>query len=285
VGGDARERRVVRLNRLPHELVDWQLYADRLVSNALGHAGIAHARVLEIDCTRRDVPTDFEILEHMAGAPLSTLDADDHALVPWLARLAIALRSVHALPGREFGFLDVAEAAHGQERGLRGVHARWDQFVLLRLASHVQTLREAGLVAAGEAGRIAGAFEAARDALAAVEPRLLHGDPGNHNVIVRDGEVPRLVDWEDALLGDPLFDVAFWATFHPERRWPAFFEAYFGPGWRPTRRFWLYFLRVALSKTVHRLRFGYADAPGRPPAAARIQRGLAGLAATEGEPA
>lgn len=280
-GGTVSEpgRWVVRLNRLPGELVDWQLRADAAVSHALAQAAVAHARVLAVDCTRDAVPTDFEVLEHLPGTSLSVHDADDAAIAPWLAALARLLRHVHAIPGSGAGFLDVSHPA----QSLRGVHGRWDQYIDVRRADHVSALQAAGVVDAREASTITGVFDHAREALAAVAPRLLHGDPGNHNVIVREGGEPVLVDWEDALLGDPLFDVAFWATFHPERRWPAFLDAYFAPGWRPTWRFWLYFLRISMSKTVHRLRFGYTDKPGRPPAAARIQRALRGLDEIRGQ--
>jgi hygromycin-B 4-O-kinase len=44
---------------------------------------------------------------------------------------------------------------------------------------------------------------------------LVHGDFGSNNVIVDDGRVTAVLDWENAMIGDPLYDVAnteFWAT-------------------------------------------------------------------------
>ena len=270
---------VVRVNRLPAHFVDWQLQAEAMLAAVLAAQGVPRARVVEVDCTRRRMPTDAQVVERIAGTSLAALDDDDAALAPWLARLATLLRRVHAIDGHGFGFVDVSNGAR-----LAGVHAGWDEYLFTRLAQHLAALQASGAMTAAEAAIAQEEFDRARPALARLEPRLLHGDPGNHNAIGREGGDVLLVDWEDALLGDPLFDVAFWATFHPERRWPAFFDAYFGAGWTPSRRFWLYFLRVALSKTVHRQRFAYADRPGRPPAAARIQRALAGLHATRGQP-
>jgi hypothetical protein len=83
-------------------------------------------------------------------------------------------------------------------------------------------------------------------------------------------------------VGDPLFDLAGCALFHPERRWPALFGGYFGRPDLPADRhgaFWRYALRLALARTVMRLRFGVADLPGRAPAAARIARALQALEA------
>src|SRR5207253_1741030 len=86
---------------------------------------------------------------------------------------------------------------------------------------------------------------------------------------------------------DPVFDVAFWATFHPDRRHGAFLDGYRSVRDLPAdfeRRFRLYYPRVALSKTVLRHRLGLADRPGRPPASLRIQRALERLEALPGHP-
>jgi len=39
--------------------------------------------------------------------------------------------------------------------------------------------------------------------------RLVHGDVGLHNVLVRDGELAAILDWELAHLGDPAEDIAY----------------------------------------------------------------------------
>jgi hygromycin-B 4-O-kinase len=47
------------------------------------------------------------------------------------------------------------------------------------------------------------------------ERALVHGDFGSNNLLVHDGDVGGVLDWESALVGDPLHDVAntyFWAT-------------------------------------------------------------------------
>lgn len=46
------------------------------------------------------------------------------------------------------------------------------------------------------------------------EPRqLVHGDFGSNNVLVTDGRVTGVIDWSEAVVGDPLYDLAnlfFW---------------------------------------------------------------------------
>lgn len=50
------------------------------------------------------------------------------------------------------------------------------------------------------------------------ERALVHGDFGSNNLLVNDGVVSGVLDWESAMVGDPLHDVAntrFWATHLP----------------------------------------------------------------------
>ena len=69
------------------------------------------------------------------------------------------------------------------------------------------------------------------------------------------------------------------SSFHPERRLPPFLEGYgLGqPSPEERRLIALYFLRIALFKTVHRLRFGVRDLSGRTPGHHRIYRGVSEL--------
>src|SRR5262249_47268553 len=150
-----------------------------------------------------------------------------------------------------------------------GMFDSWRDYVLLNLDQHLQACENIAAIRPSERRRIQSAFAALDPLFSSVLPALLHGDLGNHNVFAQGGAITALLDWEDCLSGDPLFDIAFWATFHPDARHESFFEGYRSERSLPADfelRFWLYYLRVALSKTVHRHRFGYADQPGRPPA-------------------
>jgi hygromycin-B 4-O-kinase len=47
------------------------------------------------------------------------------------------------------------------------------------------------------------------------ERGLVHGDFGSNNVLAHEGRISAVVDWDCAMVGDPLYDVAntrFWAT-------------------------------------------------------------------------
>ena len=228
---------------------------------------------------RDGVPRGVHVVERAAGASLTTLDADEARMKAALGDVARFLKRLHEQRGERFGPLR-REALRIERRATRPVfaalHERWIDYLRVRLGEHLRACEAGGDVTPAEAARIGALFDGPGPRWDG-RPALLHGDPGSHNFMVDPSGIRAVVDWEDALAGDPLFDLASLCTFHPERRHAGIWSAYgvpLRPGDAAWPRFWLYFLRIALAKTVHRRRFAYADAPGRPPAARRIQLAL-----------
>jgi transketolase len=276
---------IVRLNALSEQRRDFLLCLDPWVCRRLRAERLPALEIHHVDVERRLCPWDFQLLQEAPGRPLTLLDDDEGALQPLLFQLGRFVARLHAIRMRGFGFLDVRPLVLGEgDDCVWGTCARWRHHVLRRLDAHVEHCAAIGVVTAGESQRILAAFLAAEDLLDDVEPVLLHGDLGSHNVFTDGHKITALIDWEDCLSGDAVFDIAFWATFHPERRHPAFLKGYQAEHPLPRdfeRRFWLYFLRVALAKTVLRHRLGLTDRPGRPPASLRIQKGLERVEALE----
>lgn len=188
--------------------------------------------------------------------------------------LGTIMGRLHTIVGSGGGPVDVDPSAE-RER-LHGLHPDWGTYVMLRLEDHVERCQEIGAITEDQGVMIRLVFRDQAGVWTDVPTRLLHGDPGNQNLFVHKGAIAALIDWEDALIGDPAFDVATWASFHPPRRHAAFFQGY-GPAAENDRfrlRCALSFLRIALAKTVHRHRFAYTDRPGRLPAHDRIRRGM-----------
>lgn len=276
----------VRIGRIPEVLHDWSLLSEACVQPLVTSKSLAMGIPLATDCSRRVFDFDYQITPVVSGIPLSELDHDDRQLLPRLQQLARYLASLHSIPGKGFGLLKLKAQPSASEE-IEGLHAFWSDYLLLNLDRHVHWCRQAGCLDADKANVIASLFE--RDVIEQwnVEGRLLHGDPGSPNCFF-DAHELTVIDWEDALVGDPVFELAMWATFHPERRWARFFEAYYQSessartsDWEA--RFWLYFLRIALFKTAHRFLFQRADPPDRPAPSRRIQRALSALCAIPGK--
>lgn len=277
-------RVVVRVNALGEHVRDLALGVDAWAMRRLRDQGLPWLEVACVDVTRRAFPFEFEILAEAPGVELATF-YDDARLGPLLGRLGAFLARVHDVRVDGFGWIDLdPRAADPAREPGRGLFASWRDFVLTNLDAHLATCTRIGAITPPQRRRIESVFAERDGLLGGVEPSLLHGDLSGRNVFTDGERITAVIDWEDGLAGDPAFDLAFWATFHPEEHHPALLS-----GYRPVRplpadfpaRFWLYFLRVALSKTVQRHRFGYPDrVPGRPPASRRIALAVERLAGT-----
>lgn len=212
------------------------------------------------------------------GTPLAQLDHAEPLVARSLGELGAALAGLHQVRGEGAGGVG---PRGGPDRPLAGRHASWRAFLACRLDAHLARCQDLGALDGHEAAAAARFLADGEWSDAGPVDRLLHGDPGPANLVVdAAGRLVGLLDWEDAMVGDPVFELASCASFQPERRWPSLFEGYLGRSSLPggvAGRFWRYFLRLALARTVARARFGLGDFPGRPPAATRIQRALAAL--------
>ncbi|WP_440571901.1 phosphotransferase family protein [Streptomyces sp. KR2] len=108
----------------------------------------------------------------------------------------------------------------------RASHASWPEALL---AIGTETPRVPGWRAAlVDSGIGLGPVEAGLSALAALTPclpdarRLIHGDLLSRNVLAGEAGITGVLDWGNALYGDPLYDAAWLLHW-----WPWY------PGWRP----------------------------------------------------
>lgn len=163
------------------------LRKDRLLAHSLGldreaewaHLKIAYAADLGPEPLARDIERGLLVTRFLAGTPWSERPETD-----WAAHGEL-MRRVHQAPAREGKVFDPVGVARAYRRGTAAPHAgEWLNRVI-SLASGLEP----------EAERC-----------------LCHHDAHRGNVI---GSSPtRLIDWEYAAHGDPLFDLAVVSRFH-----------------------------------------------------------------------
>lgn len=278
---------VIRVGALGPQVRDFQMLVEAWVADIVRGRGLPVPQVYHVDVRREHAPFDFAVVERGRGTALSVFDDYEERTRMLLREVGRLLAQVHSIQGDGYGFIDAAPAVQRGDsmRTLSGLCDVWSDYLVLKLAEHLDRCVALGAISAQEAKRIEALFAALKNTCDDAPAALLHGDPGSHNFLVDDGRISAILDWEDAQLGDPVFDVANWATFHPERRHAVFLDGYASVAPLSADfevRFWLYYLRIALSKTVHRARFGYTDRPDRPAAAKRIETGLKRLEAALG---
>jgi aminoglycoside phosphotransferase (APT) family kinase protein len=120
---------------------------------------------------------------------------------PAFTQAGQALRQVHGVMLGGHGRLTASP------EGLHGENQSWAGAIAER-AGDLGRLAESGLVDAGLLSQAAAAVRDRRDLLAGAESgHLLHGDFSPRHVFARDGRIAGIIDWGDAICGDPLYDL------------------------------------------------------------------------------
>jgi aminoglycoside phosphotransferase (APT) family kinase protein len=268
-------RYIIRTNTQNRSWPDYTLYVDKWAMEILNVHSLPSVEVHKIDLSRSICPFDYEILDEARGKTLASIvDRIDPArwyLVTLLGKLAA---KIHSIKTMRYGLVCPVKSSGGLCTGMLN---SWKDYIFLNLDYHIALCKKIKAISHGEASRIKDYFFASLELLECREPSLLHGDFGHHNVFSDGTDITAIIDWEDCLSGDPIFDVAYWGTFYSDEMLQSFLEGYFESRAEPAifwHKYWLYYLRISLSKTIHRHIFGYKDIPGRPPASTRIQKAM-----------
>ena len=249
------------------------------ISELLPSTKVPGAEVLCNDLTRVEFPLDYQLIREAPGHPLNKIENPDTQFIPdaILEDWGRTLARVHQINATGAGLLNPRALEHGR---CEGVLSSWNDYLLLNLDKHLDLCVAAGAVPSKVLPSISKTIFDSIPRLGNVPIRLLQGDPGHHNIFAAGEKISAIIDWEDALAGDPIFDVAYWGTFVRDYMREPFLRGYreispLSPDFE--FRYWLYYLRVAISKTAHRHLFAYKDRPGRPPPSERISKALSYL--------
>ena len=146
--------------------------------------GVSAPLPVTLDGTGELLSTPYFVMEHIDGLP----QYKPHDAVEFVSQLAVQLARIHRVKegGYDLSFLPRQTA---------------------RLAARIRNWPEK-LDQSLDEERIRTTLTIAWPLSRLNEPVLVHGDFWPGNLLWRDGRLLAVVDWEDAELGDPLFDVA-----------------------------------------------------------------------------
>jgi aminoglycoside phosphotransferase (APT) family kinase protein len=118
-----------------------------------------------------------------------------------LTALGRSLRKLHQVRGDGFGLLSTSRLA------------TWEAWLTSQVSS-LDSLVQADLLPANHQIRLGELV--ATHPLNPTHPVLLHGDLHPRHVYAANGTLTGIIDWGDALYGDPLFDLARFSIAGPE---------------------------------------------------------------------
>ncbi|HET9200602.1 MAG TPA: phosphotransferase [Dehalococcoidia bacterium] len=191
---------VVRINRL-----DEGFRKERYVHRRFSSVKLPVPRVLEVGSIGEGLY--FCVSERAPGETLQDQQpADVAALVGPLFEVWAELRRCDVSDTSGFGWFD--------DRG-KAYSSSWQDYLRAEADGWEENREQGKQLVGRDPGDLLELYRLLIDSCPE-ERKLVHGDFGSNNVVVDQGRVTAVLDWDHAMYGDPLFDVAtarFWATW------------------------------------------------------------------------
>jgi aminoglycoside phosphotransferase (APT) family kinase protein len=174
--------------------------------------------VWTFDDTREILPRDFLILERLPGEPLPPPgEGDPAAFDGVLRKLGGMIRQLHAITGPHFGYWGAHRPMEPERHWFNAFETMWGNLLA--------DLEDCGGYDPQETLRLRNLLYSQREAFPPLKKAsLCHMDLWWENILVRDGRITGVLDWDRALWGDPEIEFAVLDYCGMSR--PAFWEGY-----------------------------------------------------------
>lgn len=237
---------------------EYMLAESELMKHAAS-AGLPVPKVYLTDCDAAKYGFRFQIMDSVEEKCLNVYHKDNSLDIPEIARqLGSLLKRLHSIELKGFGFIDTDRLQ--RDGVLVGIDGSNEEYFNKRLDDHFCYLRDHKLLEVEEINEIKSIFNVNHELLKRQRGVLVHRDPALWNVLGNPNKITAIIDWDDAVSGDPADDIGMLRCFYDQQFMEAVFAGYFGGKPAPedfVRRSWLYCLRNMLWKTVIRDYMGY----------------------------
>lgn len=237
---------------------DYMLAESRLMQLALA-AGLPVPDVYSTEIDSSLYGFRFQIMDCIPEPCLNVYHKSNRLNIPAVARqLGALLRRLHGVEIDGFGFIDTDRLR--REGVVKGLDSSYDLYFAKRLEDHLAYLRDHELLTALDVARIWRLIDAHRALLARGHGVLVHRDPALWNVLGTPERITAVIDWDDAVSGDPADDLGMLLCFYDDAFMTELMAGYWNDEPVPAdfnRRVWLHCLRNMLWKTMIRDYMGY----------------------------
>ncbi len=193
-----------------------EMQIEKLLTDRVAKLNIPVNRILYVDISRKVYPFDFQIQEVLAGADLEDhfngskdeYDRMSFALGQYVARLGeIQLNG--------FGRFDEDQVKQGS---LVGTKKSFSGYMVVCLDDDLRFIANSGIITVKTATLIRKLFDQYRWVMNIKKGSLVHHDLADHNFMHIGDRITGIFDWENAVVGDPVLDLASaptWTTHFP----------------------------------------------------------------------
>lgn len=272
---------VIRLSRLNDLYIDYFLKVEQGIITHLREFNIPTAEIILTDLSRKIVPYDYQISRYVEGESLYMLSQQKSLSSQYYFQLGQIIARLHSIQTKGYGAFTISSF---QKKPLKGLYNHWRDYVICNIEKHIDYCKTNNIVDSNTQQKLQEIFLSRKYIADPTSPSLLHGDIANHNVLFHKGKIAALIDWEDAISGDPIYDISFYGTgiYKQIKLFNSFLEGYrkinrlkLNKDYKS--RYWFYFVRIAIFKAVIRHMHGTQTKKGAPEISERIIFGLSNL--------
>ncbi len=242
---------------------DYMLAESRLMQLASEH-GVPVPRVYHTDVSRTVCQFRFQIMDCCAEPCLNAHHKKQSLDLAAVGKqLGAYLHRLHTVRIDGFGFIDTERL--GRTGQVRGLDQSYPDYFNKRLDDHLGYLRQHELLARDDADEVARLFQRHAARLQLAEGALVHRDMALWNVLGTPDRITAIIDWDDAVSGDPADDLGILRCFYDDDFMEPVMRGYWedeAPSYDFLCRVELHTLRNMLWKTMLRHSLGYFDKGG-----------------------
>ncbi len=235
-----------------------EMKLEQVITERVAPLDVPVNHILHVDISRKAFPFDFQIQEVLAGADLEDhfsgskdeYDRMSFALGQYVARFGV-------LQFEGFGRFDEHQVKKGTPVGTK---KSFPDYIEVCLDDDLRFIADSDIITVKTATSLRKLFDQYRPMMDIPKGSLVHHDLADHNFMHVDDHITGIFDWENAVVGDPVLDLAScptWTTHYPR-------EEKLLEGYRSVRslpdhfieKMQIYRLRTMIWKMVFALRAG-----------------------------
>lgn len=239
---------------------DYSLYIENFMQNLLRKNKLPSIPI-RYDVLRKKYPFDFMIMPYVKGKNLDSYEGKSKKKI--YQHLGKCFKIIHGLKVEGAGPVSILDL---KKNKIKGSYTKWEDFFMVNLEEHIHKVFDIGIIDKEDEKYIRDIFKIHKGLLNSKNLSLLHNDPSPRNIKTDGTKIESILDWEDVIVGDPLWEIAFVNTFnYGEKNQKNF--VYFCQGYGinvdkiySMTIYWIYYLRIVLLKTISKSKeIGYNE--------------------------
>jgi len=264
---------ILKINILPKPKIDFTLILEEKFQNLL--------KKIRLPSIKSIVGENFLIMDLAKGKTIDLQKSVKNIYID----LGKKFKKIHKIKAKGAGLISIKKCV--SENKLEGLSSSWQKYFNINFESHLRKSVKLKVLNKKDISFLRSMTK--KYIVKAINTNsLLHNDPSSRNIFFSKGKITSLLDWEDAIIGDSLFEIANVHTFLFRDEDKEKFKL-FCLGYTVKQKiifsnplYWIYYTRIALFKTITRNRDGYYNEMGFKIDKFRVEKGLTELRAAIG---